>query len=68
MNARLAYLVLSLRDVQGIVKVFGEAPGLPRLGTDLGAGLRAPVCAVGEAALVLFEPDDPVHFVEREEI
>lgn len=59
MKARLAYLALSIRGADGIAKIFGDALGLPRLDTDLGLGLRNPVFAAGETALVLFEPDDP---------
>ena len=59
MEARLAYLALSLRDVGAIARIFGEILGLPRVESDLGLGLRNPVFAAGGTALVLFEPDNP---------
>jgi methylmalonyl-CoA/ethylmalonyl-CoA epimerase len=59
MKARLAYLALSLRDADASAKIFGDVLGLPRLDADFGIGAGNPAFAVGETALVLFEPDDP---------
>jgi len=57
--ARLAYLALALRDFEDVACVLGDTLGLPRLDSDLGLGVQAPVFAVGNAALALFSPEDP---------
>lgn len=58
-SARLSYLALALRDFEANANLLGEVLGLPRLDSDLGIGLEAPVFAAGEIALALFDPDDP---------
>ena len=55
----LAYIALVSKDIAAAARVFGDLLGLPR--QDVAFGPRTvPVFAIGDTALVLFSPDDPL--------
>ncbi len=54
-----AYLALACEDVARVAGVFQDTLALPRHDLALAGGPEAPVFPAGEAALALFETDDP---------
>ena len=54
----LTYLALVARDVDAACRYFGEALGLARHNIDLD-GRKTPFFGVGDAAIAVFDPEDP---------
>ncbi len=58
-EARLSYVALVVRDPGAIATAFGDRLGMPAISVEVDGGRPVPAFAAGEAALLLFDPDDP---------
>lgn len=58
-SAKLSYVALVVRDPDSVAVTLGETLGMPVVPADVGGGRAVPAFAAGDAALLVFDPDDP---------
>jgi methylmalonyl-CoA epimerase len=58
-SAKLSYVALVVRDPDAIAAILGDSLGMPVVSVELDGGRAVPAFAAGDAALLLFDPDDP---------
>jgi len=58
-SAKLSYVALVVRDPDSVAAILGDRLGMPVVQVAVDSGRAVPAFAVGDAALLLFDPDDP---------
>lgn len=58
-SAKLSYVALVVRDPDAVAATLGDSLGMPVVSVKVDGGRTVPAFAAGDAALLLFDPDDP---------
>lgn len=58
-SAKLSYVALVVRDPDAVAAILGDSLGMPVVSVEVDGGRTVPAFAAGDAALLLFDPDDP---------
>lgn len=58
-SAKLSYVALVVRDPASVAAILGDSLGMSVVSVEVDGGRAVPAFAAGEAALLLFDQDDP---------
>lgn len=58
-SAKLSYVALVVRDPASVAAILGDSLGMPVVSVEVDGGRAVPAFAAGDAALLVFDADDP---------